>query len=130
MTVRTFGVSPPDGRTFLTPPNLPWNPTRDISSQKHIFGAQFVQRQGGSRVGSSSCQDLARTGGAAVFEARVWSFRTRRQNKGLRLSLMFKVPVRYRQPIQNHTVKSVKLRLLLSAKVSVTERFGYRKCFV
>ena len=43
---------------------------------------------------------------------------------------MFKVPARYRQPIQNHTVKSVKLRVLLIAKVSVTERFGYRKCFV
>ena len=124
MTVRTFGVSPPDGHIFLTPPNLPWNPLRAIYPvSKHIFGTQCVQLQGSSRVGSSSCQDFAGTGGAAVWKlgSGRWGWEDK---QGSWIVSHFPGTCQIGSQPQNHTVKS-----LLLFKVWVSQVFWLKMFF-
>ena len=95
MTVRTFGVSPPDGHIFLTPPNLPWNPTRAIYIQStntfsgpNVFSCKEVQGLEAAAAKTLQELEVQRFGssGLVVEDGKI--------NKGLGLPLIFQVPVR------------------------------------
>ena len=76
---------------FPTPPNLPWDPTVGPYPVT-TAGTQFPQQPGSSRVGSSSCQDLARIGGAgALGSSGTWQIGSQPQIHTVRWLWLLKV---------------------------------------
>ena len=90
---------------------------------KHIFGTQCVQLQGSLRVGSSSCQDFAGTGGAAVWKlgSGRWGWEDK---QGSWIVSHFPGTCQIGSQPQNHTVKS-----LLLFKVWVSQVFWLKMFF-